>query len=146
MGSYFIPFVNLVVPCLVMLEITRKTFRHRPQEGMKAIVLVWWISYLGWNIVSRFETSGWLSLSLGALAALLIAYIILRVSVAQAEFSWDEVPEHQRPWRMRPGGTPRPIQPPLTAGGPAKIPPRRPLPPPARKIAPPDAGAGDERS
>lgn len=136
-GSYFVPFVNWVVPCQVMLEITRKTFRHKPSAGITQVVYFWWIAFIGRSLIDRLVGDSavmlWIWLGLNFVAMLTICYLIARISGAQAAFRWSDLPESQRPNLVPLGGRPRQIsypRPPQSAEGtpirPTILPPRRP--------------------
>jgi hypothetical protein len=125
-GSYFVPLANWVVPCQIMMEIARKTFRYRPAQGMKGLILVWWLSHLTRSVIDRW--TGETTVALVWLAATFIAggticYLIARISQAQADFRWSDAPESARP-SMVPLG-PRMLPQARSMG----IPPRRELPP-----------------
>jgi hypothetical protein len=149
-GSFLIPVVNCVVPCLVMKDLVNSTFKYRPSRTVFPLVLIWWISY-----VTRALVGTWSHLSVTAALVLLAAvavagstacYLIARISSAQAAFRWSDAPEHDRPVMVAlpptgPGHAPRMLPNAVPAPRPLKIPAKRLTPPPAPKpaAAPPSA-------
>ncbi len=50
-GSYFVPFINLVLPFLIMKQIWKAA--HAPEEKPATPVSIWWTTYLATKLISN---------------------------------------------------------------------------------------------
>ncbi|WP_035608335.1 DUF4328 domain-containing protein [Haloferula sp. BvORR071] len=148
-GCFFIPFVNWAAPCLVMIEVVKSTFRHRPAREMSYVPIVWWISFLTWNVSLRWSDAdakaAWVSIGAVLTAAGAVTWLIARISITQAAFRWTDLPDHERPTYVPPlpaGSVVRPVPAASADGRPRMLPnvmptAPRPVKPPAGRLVPP---------
>lgn len=135
-ACHFIPFINWLMPALVLKEIADSTFKHRATKGLGLLVGVWWVSFVTMFLLGTFKPGHITLVALAStwIAGLTIAVLIVRISMRQSDFRWSDLPASNRPV-MLPSGTPRPALPgkgphAASAGVPASRPqpPRRPAP------------------
>jgi hypothetical protein len=119
-GCHFIPFVNWIVPAMVMKEIADATFRLRSPGGIGYVVAVWWTSFVLRGFVQAFQPASPFLPVLNWIAGIGAAWLIVRISLKQSDWREAGLPAETRP-AMVPAGGPRPV----TAGG---IPAARPVP------------------
>lgn len=94
---------------------------------MGTIAIAWWFAFLVIPILSALVGDPVLKWGrpIGTLlSSVLIIYIILRVSRTQADFRWSDLPESERPYRMRRPGPPEAIRNSRPSGAKAGTPPR----------------------
>jgi hypothetical protein len=143
LACHFVPLANWFMPCLVLRQIAKTTFKYRPAAGTEHIVIAWWFTLvLAVVVAGMVPAEGPPGVTarlaaLGILGALLLAfvcfaYVIVRVSSAQAAFRWSDVPESARSIRVPLSG-PRMLPHAKTMG----LPPRRGLPPKPLSSFPP---------
>jgi hypothetical protein len=140
-GAYFVPFANLVIPCMTMVRLASSAFKYRPDGGMTTVVIVWWISFMVWHsVVPNFGGLFYTSSELARLAisGSTACYLIARISARQACFRWADVPESERPRQVdfmptRPGHGPPMLKNRPPDPQPVKLPAKRLVPPPAPK-------------
>jgi hypothetical protein len=107
-GSYFIPFVNWVVPAMIMKEIADSTFRQRPPQATGYVVAIWWCAFILRSLAQSFlPTSPWGAV-LNWVAGIGVAWLIVRISLKQVDWREAGLPAQPRPI-MIPGGGPRPV-------------------------------------
>jgi hypothetical protein len=135
---HFIPFLQWVEPCLVLLAVARDTFVYRPAKWLEWLVVIWWPALVVRLICLQWSTDSWsylLWLATTLVAWVLFVIVVTRISRRQAFFQWSDVPAMQRAVMVpRPTGERPPID--LLARG---IPPKRvypkPVSPAARLVA-----------
>ena len=56
-GSFFVPFVNWVVPCSAMLDVWNwsSAMDGEKRSRSSALVFVWWLTYLGFQVLAGVE-------------------------------------------------------------------------------------------
>ena len=145
-GSFLIPFVNWVVPCLVMKDVVNSTFKYRPAPSMFPVVLIWWMAFLTRYISGNWSetniTAAFVWLGSVAVAGVAVFYLIARISRAQVAFRWSDAPEADRPVMVAlpatsPGHGPRMLPNAVAAPRQVKIPAKRLVPPPSPRAEAP---------
>lgn len=107
-GCHFIPFVNWVVPAMVMKEVADATFRHRAPKATGYIVAIWWASFILRGLVQSFEaTSPFVPLLLWV-SGIGAAWLIIRISLKQVDWREAGLPADPR-HLLLPTGGPRPV-------------------------------------
>jgi hypothetical protein len=107
-GAWFIPFVNLVLPAMVVSDIWKRSpstdsygYRH---EESGAVIVWWWLTWVAANLLARFVAAGddgrrtaaalssrdlWSTVSSGfaVVAAVLLIVTVQRLAARQAILS-----------------------------------------------------------
>ena len=107
-GSYFIPFVNWIVPAMTMKEIADATFRGRAPRTTGYIVTVWWSSFMLPGLLQKFLPASPLFTSMVWIAGISLAWLIIRITLKQLDWREGGLPAQPQPM-MAPGGGPRPV-------------------------------------
>ena len=125
-ACHFIPVVNWVAPCLILMSISRDTFKPRPIRALHALVIVWWVALLVRSFCLKWASGVddvwifgvWFVATM--ISWIAIGVLVTRVSRRQAAFRWSDLPVTVRPMMMPLGSRP------MSALGSARpLPPRR---------------------
>jgi len=97
---HFIPFVNMVAPCLVLRRLAKETFVHRSSEGLPILAIFWWIALLTRGVWPGEPNYNLTVVMIGVGATVVawvgMAIIVTRVSERQASFRWSDLPTSLR--------------------------------------------------
>ncbi|MCW1925399.1 DUF4328 domain-containing protein [Luteolibacter arcticus] len=107
-GCYFIPFVNWLLPAMVMKEIADASFRGKPHKGTGYLVAVWWTSFILLNLCLSFRPESIFVLILSWIAGVAVSWLILRISLRQVDLRESGLPKGPRPVLLPTSG-PRPV-------------------------------------
>jgi len=126
MGCHFVPFVNWVVPAIVMKEVADATFRYRAPKVTGYIVTVWWTAFVLRGLIQSFRPASPLVPVLLWVAGISAAWLIIRINLKQVDWREAGLPAEPRPLLV-PAGGPRPVAAtrlplPVGSGLPAKRP------------------------
>lgn len=105
-GSYFVPFVNWVLPCIHMRAFIRECHPQGASAGMQGLAVAWWVSFLfhGSSNLSMLSKGGRAEMLIwGILIACTLVswvtswFLITRITRRHYEFRWSDFPATQRP-------------------------------------------------
>jgi hypothetical protein len=107
-GSYFVPFVNWVVPVISMRNIVQVSFFRSNPGALKMVAVVWWLSFMFSTVAQRFARTEPVMMGIWLITITIswicVIALVTRISRVQASFQWVDLPQSRRPMMVPLGG------------------------------------------